>query len=536
MKDLWPDTFVEEVNLASKISFLRKVLGDAGPASSYIQTVAKIGYRFLPAVTRIWSSGPAAAASPTATGERAIRFIALPFAIVNGDERIAFLGQSLPEAISASLAGLRSLTVRSSLLAARLAEQPKDLRWIAREADVDVLLAGTILCEGGRLRVTAELVEVPSGTLAGSFVCQAGRDAVFEVQDSLARRIVERLLPWLSDLDRRSLTHDVPVSARAYEFYLRGTHAERERNLENISTARDLYRECLKEDPDYAPAWARLGRCYWFLEKLYPEGPRNLEATRWAFCRAFALNPDLPIAHNNYTPVETDFGRAEQALVRLLGQAEKHPNDPELFSGLVQATRYCGLLDESLRAHQRARQLDSRAVTSVTHTYFLLGDYERTIESYPPGYRYYLDAAALAAAGREKEALAILNRRSHRMPMVDSLRFLLQGDDSKSFDIIRRALEGEPPPEPEIRFYLARHLARQGAGAEALQTIHRLAGGGFFCSTALHRDPWLRPLAALREFQGTLAAVLEREAAARAAFEAAGGQKILPLSLAGAGG
>ena len=93
--------------------------------------------------------------------EQVIRFIALPFTVMNGDERIAFLGHSLPEAISASLAGLRPLTVRSSLLAARLAEGHHDPRGIAQEADVDMLLAGTILCDGDQLRVSAELVQAP---------------------------------------------------------------------------------------------------------------------------------------------------------------------------------------------------------------------------------------------------------------------------------------------------------------------------------------------------------------------------------------
>src|ERR1017187_2029587 len=58
MTALWPDSFVEEVSLASKISLLRKVLAEGG-AGDYIQTVPKLGYRFLPPVTRTWASGPA---------------------------------------------------------------------------------------------------------------------------------------------------------------------------------------------------------------------------------------------------------------------------------------------------------------------------------------------------------------------------------------------------------------------------------------------------------------------------------------------
>src|ERR1019366_644828 len=169
---LWSDSFVEEGSLTRPISLLRKVLADAAAAGAYIQAVPKVGYRFLPPVTRTWASGPAVGTpihvDEEAPAERVIRFIALPFSVRNGDERAGFLEHSLPEAISASLAGLRSLTVCSSLLAARLAEANPDPRHIAREADVDMVLAGTVLCEGDQVRVSAELIHAPCGTLVGS--------------------------------------------------------------------------------------------------------------------------------------------------------------------------------------------------------------------------------------------------------------------------------------------------------------------------------------------------------------------------------
>jgi TolB-like protein len=514
---------------------LRKVLADAGAAGAYIQTVPKVGYRFLPPVTRTWASGPAVGTpihvDEEAPAERVIRFIALPFRVLNGDERAGFLEHSLPEAISASLAGLRSLTVRSSLLAARLAEADPDPRHIAREADVDMVLAGTILCESDQVRVSAELIHAPSGTLVGSYVSKTRLDNLIEVQDSLVRGIVDLLVLRLTERERRVLAHNVPASARAYEFYLRANHVQRERTLESLCMARELYRECLDEDPDYAPAWARLGRCYRTLEKFGVEGPQSLELAKWAFHRAFTLSPDLPVAHNLYTPVETDTGHAQAAMVRLLGQAERNPNDPELFWGLVNACRYCGLLDESVRAHDRARRLDSRTVTSVAHTFFLLGDYERTLEWYSLGLRYYLDLAALAAAGREAEAAELMGSRivpgGPFPPMMESLRFSLQGDHARSIEILRRALALRPTQDPEARFYMARQLARDGEPAEALTTIRDLATQGFYCSTALRDDPWLRPLSRLPGFQDVMDELLRREAEARAAFLAAGGDRVL---------
>jgi TolB-like protein len=534
MKSLWPDTFVEDVNLANKISLLRKILEDTGPTSACIETVPKLGYRFLPAVTRVRKAAPAAGGWPAPVEEpqdRAIRFIALPFTVRKGDEAIAFLGHSLPEAISGSLAGLRSLTVRSSGLAERMAEGELDPRRIAQEAHVDMLLTGSILSDGDRLRVTTELVQAPTGTLVGSYICHATRDNIFDIQDSLTRRIVELLAPRLTENEIKTLSHDVPASARAYEFYLRGAHFERDRTFENMSMARDLYRQSLEGDPDYAPAWARLGRCYRFLEKFDPEASSHDELTQWAFRRAFALNPDLPMAHNHYTQIEADSGHAQRAIVRLLGQAEKYPNDPELFSGLVQATRYCGLLEESLRAHQCARKLDPRAVTSVAHTYFLVGDYQRTLEWYPPGSRFYLDAAALAAAGRETEAAELLAHRSFLAPLVQSLRCCLEGDHAGSIAIVKCAMQSERAPEPEMIFYMARHLARSGEEQGALNTLHQLAGAGFVCSTAMRGDPWLKPLSRLPDFGGVMCTVLEREADARLAFQAADGDRILSMTV-----
>jgi len=533
MAAIWPDSFVEEVSLASKVSLLRKVL-ESGTGVC-IQTVPKQGYRFVAPVTRTWASTPAGEPAHHLGDEPApgvIRFIALPFRIVHGDEQIAFLGHTLPEAISASLASLRSLTVRSSMLAACLAEGQPDPRRIAAEADVDMLLAGTILCSGDQLRITAELIHAPAATLVGSFVCEAGRDNLIEFSDRLVRGIVDLLMLRLTEREQRVLAHNVPASARAYEFYLRANHVLRERTYENASTARDLYRECLDEDPDFAPAWARLGRCYRFLEKFGQEGRQSLEAAKWAFHRAFALSPDLPIAHNLYTSFEADLGHAQDAMVRLVRQADKHPNDPELFGGLVQACRYCGLLDESIRAHSRARRLDSRIVTSVAHTYFLLGDYQAALEWYPPGSRFYMDLAVLAATGRDVQALELLRTRPHPggpfPPAIESLRFWLEGNHARSIEIAAQGLASLQSPDPELKFYLARQLARDGATGYALSVLRGLVNDGFCCSAAMQCDSWLQPLHGLPDFQDVLNEVLHREASARTAFQTAGGNQLLP--------
>ncbi len=532
MKLLWPDSFVEEVNLANNISLLRKTLGKT---AAYIQTAPKLGYRFIAPVTRIGESHTPERSTVKFAGEtppNAVRFIALPFRLVHADERIEFIGRSLPEAISASLAGLRSVTVRSSLLAARLAQDQPDPRCIAREADVDLLLAGTILCDGGQLRVTAELVQAETGAVLASYDFQTTLENIFEIQDSLVHKIVEALTLPLTERERQTLRHDVPASARAYEFYLRANHLLRDRTIENLFVVRDLYLECVREDPNYAPAWARLGRCYRFLQKFGEEGPQNLELAQWAFRHAFALNPDLSIAHNLFTQVEADLGHARASMVRLLARAKHLPNDPDLFAGLVQSCRFCGLTEQSVAAHHRARALDSRAETSVAHTYFLIGDYECALRSYKTGTGYYLDAAILALTGSEAEAAALLAgrhlsgvRAGWMRALMVSLGALLDGNAPRCLTLVREAL-AEPARDPEVKFYLSRHLARAGAHTEALSVIRELVTDGFLCSVALRRDPWLLPLSTLPGYTEVFDTVRREEAEALKLFLAGDGQSL----------
>ena len=68
------------------------------------------------------------------------------------------------------------------------------------------------------------------------------------------------------------------------------------------------------------------------------------------------MNPDLTLAHSLYTHFEVERGRAEQSMIRLLGRAPTHATDPELFTGLVVACRFCGLLDASIAADRIARR------------------------------------------------------------------------------------------------------------------------------------------------------------------------------------
>jgi serine/threonine protein kinase len=157
------------------------------------------------------------------------RLIVLPFRLARQDDEIAFLATSLPEVITASLSSLESLIVRSSASALALARDPLDLGRLAREADVDTVLTGTLFRAGDQVRVSTQLVEVPAGTVVRSHTAQASMGDLFQLQDLLARDTVESLALPLSRREQRMLASDVPASATSYELYLRANQGRSSR-------------------------------------------------------------------------------------------------------------------------------------------------------------------------------------------------------------------------------------------------------------------------------------------------------------------
>ena len=99
------------------------------------------------------------------------RAIVLPFRLLRPDPDTDFLGFSLADAVAASLAGLDSIVVRSNLAAQTAGPMP-DLRALAQQAAVDVVLTGTLLRVGSQVRVSAQLLEVPKDRSCGRIRCR----------------------------------------------------------------------------------------------------------------------------------------------------------------------------------------------------------------------------------------------------------------------------------------------------------------------------------------------------------------------------
>ena len=473
--------------------------------------------------------------APRVMARALTRVVVLPFRVLRPDPDIDFLAFSLPDAITTSLAGMGSLIVRSSATAARFAGEAPDIKVLAAEADVDRVVMGTLLRSGDQLRAATQLVEAPEGTLLTSHTVQSPLGDLFGMQDDIARRVVEGLALPLTG-ERVSPAPDVPDNPRAYELYLRANGLAR--TYDGMLAARALYEQCLELDADFAPAWARLGRCLRVIGKYIDPTPDSDRRAEEAFVRAIALSPRLSLAHKFYANLEADTGRAREGMVRLLHEALRHGNDPELFAGLVHACRYAGLFEESIAAHAEARRLDPTIATSLQQTLLMKGDIDRLVavdsaEHVHGGGDEGIRIIGLGFAGRRDEARRLLDGLAHG-PAGQTFQawtsHLAAWLDRRVDDMLSTVSIFAPLKifdDPEAIFQEGWFFCDVGEHRRGLDYLQRAVARGYFPAATLTHWPQFDALRDDPAFQALLADAEAGRERAKAAFREAGGERLL---------
>ena len=254
MSALWPNTIVEEANLAFQISALRKVLEGGGNGDSLIQTVPTRGYRFVGAVNpghtpvvapvlqtrwRSWKMGLWAislaavivVAVVVLNRLRADRQVprvtiaVLPFEHLGGPER-EYLTDGLTEELSASLGQIdpEHLSVQGRSSTRRYKYTRESLGVIGRELGVEYLVEGSVRAESRRLRVTARLIRVRDQEQMWAESYESEPGSMLELQRELSAAIARQVRLRLSPDRLTALAARHSRNAEAYDLYLRGRH------------------------------------------------------------------------------------------------------------------------------------------------------------------------------------------------------------------------------------------------------------------------------------------------------------------------
>jgi TolB-like protein/DNA-binding winged helix-turn-helix (wHTH) protein len=188
---LWPDTVVGyEHGLNTAINKLRDLLGDSARSPRFVETLPRRGYRFIAPVVnplKIVSTG----------GKRML--LVLPFESLCGDDEQEFFAEGLTEETISQLGQLdpKRLGVIARTSAIQYSAAKKSIGEIAAELHVDCVLEGSVRCNGQRVRITGQLIEVRDQTHLWSATYDRDLLDTFAVQSDVARLIGKALAPEL---------------------------------------------------------------------------------------------------------------------------------------------------------------------------------------------------------------------------------------------------------------------------------------------------------------------------------------------------
>ena len=359
IQGVWPRGFVDESNLSKHIWLIRRALGEADQGAEFIETVPKIGYRFVAPVMR----GAATAAPQTApvmaserrragpwwrassalttrvllergggrTNRAAIAAAVLvaifavvalgmhygswnqkaaqPATVAIADKSIAVLpfvdmsekkdqeyfADGMAEEIIALLVKIPGLKVVSRTSSFQFKGKSEDLRSIGTQLRVAYVLQGSVRRSGGHLRVTAQLINAQDGTHLWAQTYDRQLADVLEMQGEIAIALVQALQ---LEVEANIVFRPALSNTEAYTLYLQGLHASSRFDQEGMELAVSDFERVIQLDPSFAQAHLMLGNAY-FLLGAYGFMPPAVafEKDRLANERALKLDPNLALAH-----------------------------------------------------------------------------------------------------------------------------------------------------------------------------------------------------------------------------------------------
>jgi TolB-like protein/tRNA A-37 threonylcarbamoyl transferase component Bud32 len=486
-------------------------------ASLVILLAAALGYFSLRNTT----------SPPTAARPRSLAV--LPFRNLKQDSETDFLGFSLADEIITKLGYVNALTIRPSSSVDKYRNQVIDTKKVARDLNVDTLLMGSFIKEGDDLRITTQLIDVKPDKILWRESLDMKYDKLLTVQDRVAQQIIKELELNLSPAEAANLKPEKPISTAAYEYYLRGIDFY---SLNEFSAAIEMLEKSTALEPNYAPAWAHLGRAYTTNASLQFGGREHYGKAQAAYEKAIALNSALVEPRIYMANLFTDTGRVEQGVPLLRSVLRDSPNNAEAHWELGYAYRFGGMLQESLDECEKARQNNPQVKinSSAMNSYLYLGEYDKFLQSLPVNdsvyilfYRgfgeYYLNNLEQAerdfdrAYERDSSLLPAMVGKalsySIKHKNVDGVKFLKQTESK---------IQESGVSDAEGLYKVAQAYAVLGDKESALHMLHHSIDGGFFCYPYFVRDPLLQNLRKEPEFQSLMNQALQRHNQFKAAF------------------
>ena len=309
----------------------------------------------------------------------------LPLKNLSGDPQQAFFVDGMTEALTSSLAQIRSLKVIARTSSEQYKESKKPLREIARDLDVDSVVEGSITRVGNRIRVEARLIQPESQTQlwAKSFERDVGD--VLALQGEIAEAIARQIEAKLTTDERSRLGATRPIDPKAYEAYLLGRFSLDQGTEESLKSALEQFTKALQIQPDYAAAHAALASYYAILPFYSSLSPAEVfPKARAEAEKSLEIDESLAEAHASLAYIrayyEWDWQKAEHEFRRALGLRPSYADAHFSFSRFLAAA---GRMDEAIAEIRRAQELDPRSVPLKANTallFYFSGRYDEALD------------------------------------------------------------------------------------------------------------------------------------------------------------
>jgi TolB-like protein/Flp pilus assembly protein TadD len=321
---IWPsDTFVDfDHGINNAIKRLREALADSADTPKFVETVARRGYRFIGKLETITAGMESLAV--------------LPLENLSHDPEQEYFADGLTDSLITQLARISALRVVSRTTAMHYKRIHRPLPEIARELGVTKIVEGTVQRSGGRVRVTAQLVEATSDTHLWADSYERDLRDVLSLQSELASAIVKEIQVKLTPQEQEHLARAKRVDPEAYDSYLKGRYYFYQRRSDALRKGVQCFEHAIEKDPTYAAAYAGLADCLSLLGwwAFVPPAEGCGKAKELAL-KAIQRDPSLGEAHASLAwatvHYDYDFALAEREYRKCIELSPRHPTGHEWF-------------------------------------------------------------------------------------------------------------------------------------------------------------------------------------------------------------
>jgi TolB-like protein len=267
---VWKGRIVSESTLGSRINAARKAIGDSGDRQRLIRTIARKGFRFVGALNDDLALGAMHDGTSNEHARPAVplpdrpSIAVLPFINMSGDSEQDYFSDGISEDIITGLSKLRWFFVIARNSSFVYKTRSVHLKQIASELGVAYVVEGSVRKAGDRVRITAQLNDVTTGSHLWAERYDRGLADVFAVQDEITEAIVAAIEPQLYAAENFRARRKAPDSLDAWDLVMRAlSHYWRVTRQDNV-VAQALLEKATAIDPDYGQALGVLANSYMF--------------------------------------------------------------------------------------------------------------------------------------------------------------------------------------------------------------------------------------------------------------------------------